>query len=202
MIRAIIFDFGRVITVQKPLSLFRGYERELGLSPDTLNSIMFGSQAWQDALLGRKTAEEFWHTIGPELGLDTIDEINMFRSRYHADEAINEDVLDLIRGLHGRYKLAILSNSPPNLARWLADWELLDLFDFVFCSGDEGVAKPDPTAFKVTLEGLGVEPEEAVFIDDTETHVDTARRLGLHGITFTSAEALGDDLARLLNEKN
>ncbi len=84
---------------------------ELGLDPGTINSIMFDSQAWQDTLLGRKTTEEFWHLIGPELGLKTADEVNRFRRRYHADETINEAVLDLIRKLHGRYKLAILSNS-------------------------------------------------------------------------------------------
>jgi hypothetical protein len=58
MIRAIIFDFGRVISAQKPPSLFRRYEKELGLAPGTLNPIMFRSQVWQEALLGRKTAEE------------------------------------------------------------------------------------------------------------------------------------------------
>ena len=42
-IEAIIFDFGRVISVQKPMSLFLGYEEELGLEPSTINPIMFGS---------------------------------------------------------------------------------------------------------------------------------------------------------------
>ena len=198
MIKAIIFDFGRVITAQKPLSLFRSYEEELGLDPDTINSIMFGSQAWQDTLLGRKTTEEFWHLIGPELGLSTADEVNRFRRRYHADEAINEAVLDLIRKLHGRYKLAILSNSPPDLTRWLVDWEMRDLFEVVFCSGDEGMIKPDPAAFKLTLERLGVEPGEAVFIDDTPEHVEAARKLGIQGIIFTTAAALKDDLKKFL----
>ena len=198
MIKAIIFDFGRVITAQKPLSLFRSYEEELGLDPDTINSIMFDSQAWQDALLGRKTTEEFWHLIGPELGLNTADEVNRFRRRYHADEAINEAVLDLIRKLHGRYKLAILSNSPPDLTRWLVDWEMRDLFEVVFCSGDEGMIKPDPAAFKLTLERLGVEPGKAVFIDDTPEHVEAARKLGIQGIIFTTAAALKDDLKKFL----
>lgn len=198
MIKAIIFDFGRVITAQKPLSLFRSYEEELGLDPDTINSIMFDSQAWQDTLLGRKTTEEFWHLIGPELGLNTADEVNRFRRRYHADEAINEAVLDLIRKLHGRYKLAILSNSPPDLTRWLVDWEMRDLFEVVFCSGDEGMIKPDPAAFKLTLERLGVEPGEAVFIDDTPEHVEAARKLGIQGIIFTTAAALKDDLKKFL----
>ena len=198
MIKVIIFDFGRVITAQKPLSLFRSYEEELGLDPDTINSIMFGSQAWQDTLLGRKTTEEFWHLIGPELGLNTADEVNRFRRRYHADEAINEAVLDLIRKLRGRYKLAILSNSPPDLTRWLADWEMRDLFEVVFCSGDEGMIKPDPAAFKLTLERLGVEPGKAVFIDDTPEHVEAARKLGIQGIIFTTAAALKDDLKKFL----
>ena len=198
MIKAIIFDFGRVITAQKPLSLFRSYEIELGLDPDTINSIMFDSQAWQDTLLGRKTTEEFWHLIGPELGLKTADEVNRFRRRYHADETINEAVLDLIRKLHGRYKLAILSNSPPDLTRWLVDWEMRDLFEVVFCSGDEGMIKPDPAAFKLTLERLGVEPGEAVFIDDTPEHVEAARKLGIQGIIFTTAAALKNDLTKFL----
>ncbi|MCJ7775857.1 MAG: HAD family phosphatase [Desulfobulbaceae bacterium] len=198
MIKAIIFDFGRVITVQKPLSLFRSYEIELGLNPDTINSIMFDSQAWQDALLGRKTTEEFWHLIGPELGLNTADEVNRFLRRYHADEAINEAVLDLIRKLCGRYKLAILSNAPPDLTRWLADWEMRDLFEVVFCSGDEGMIKPDPAAFKLTLERLGVEPGEAVFIDDTPENVEAARKLGIQGIIFTTVAALKDDLTKFL----
>jgi putative hydrolase of the HAD superfamily len=198
MIKAIIFDFGRVITAQKPLSLFRSYEVELGLDPDTINSIMFESRAWQDTLLGRKTTEEFWHLIGPELGLKTADEVNRFRRRYHADEAINEAVLDLIRKLRGRYKLAILSNSPPDLTRWLADWEMRDLFEVVFCSGDEGMIKPDPAAFKLTLERLGVEPGKAVFIDDTPEHVEAARKLGIQGIIFTTTAALKDDLKKFL----
>jgi putative hydrolase of the HAD superfamily len=199
-IKAIIFDFGRVISAQKPMSLFRGYEEELGMEPGTINPIMFGSPAWQDTLVGRKTAKEFWHAIGPQLNLHTPEAIDEFRHRYHADEAINADVLDLIRRLRrqGRHKLAVLSNAPPDLSQWLADWGILDLFDVVFCSGDEGVVKPDPAAFEITLERLGIAPEEAVFIDDTLGHVQAAQSLGIHGLLFTTADALTDQLDSLL----
>ena len=198
MIRAIIFDFGRVISAQKPASLFRGYEDELGLEHGVLNRVMFGSDAWQETLVGRKTAEDYWREIGPALGLRTFDEIDAFRRRYHADEAINDGVLNLMRQLYGRYKLAVLSNSPPNLAQWLADWEILDLFDVVVCSGDEGVVKPDPAIFELVLGRLDVAPEEAVFVDDYPGHVETARSLGLRAILFTTAQALKVDLEALL----
>ena len=201
MIKAIIFDFGRVISAQKPRTLFRTYENELGLEPGTINSIMFDSLAWQDTLLGRKTSEEYWHLIGPELRLKSVNEVNRFRRRYHADESINEAVLDLIRKLHGRYKLAILSNSPPGLNSWLVDWKILGLFEVVFCLGDEGLVKPDPAAFRETLQRLGVKPVEAIFIDDTPEHVESALELGIHGIVFTTAEALNIELMKVLGAK-
>jgi HAD superfamily hydrolase (TIGR01509 family) len=88
--------------------------------------------------------------------------------------------------------LAVLSNSPPGLSNWLREWDLLDFFDFVFCSGDEGIVKPDPAVYLKTLKRLGVKPDEAVFIDDTAEHVEAAQTLGLHAIHFTNAAALAN----------
>jgi len=201
-IKAVIFDFGRVISAQKPVSLFRAYESDLGLAPGTINQIMFESQAWQDALVGRISATEFWYTIGPALGLESSRKIDEFRKRYHADESINKGVLNLIRQLHGDYKLAVLSNHPPGLAQWLSDWEILDLFDVVYCSGDEGMAKPDPAVYNLTLKRLGTLPHEAIFIDDTIDHVKAAQSLGIHAILFTESEQLELELNRLLTAHN
>jgi putative hydrolase of the HAD superfamily len=162
---------------------------------------MFGSDAWHKVLIGQVSLEDYWREIGPALGLYTPEEIEAFRHRYFADEAVNEGVLDLIRRLNSRYRLAVLSNSPPKLAQWLEDWEILDLFDVVVCSGDEGLVKPDPAIFRLTLERLEVAPEEAVFIDDTLGHVEAARSLGLHGVRFTTAQALESELTGLLNRE-
>ena len=202
-IKAVIFDFGRVISAQKPDALFRAYEVDLGLAPETINQIMFESQAWRDALIGRCSAREFWYRIGPAIGLESLDKIDDFRKRYHADESIERGVLSLIRQLHGRYKLAILSNSPPGLAQWLSAWGILDLFNVVYCSGDEGMIKPDPAVYNATLNRLEILPQEAVFIDDTIGHVKAAQSLGIHGIEFTNAEQLALELDGLLTlQKN
>jgi putative hydrolase of the HAD superfamily len=201
-IKTVIFDFGRVISAQKPVSLFRAYESDLGLTPGTINQIMFESQAWRDALVGRISATEFWYAIGPALGLETCRVIDEFRKRYRADESIDKGVLNLIRQLHGRYKLAVLSNHPPGLAQWLSDWEIFDLFYLVYCSGDEGMAKPDPAAYNSTLKRLGVLPHEAIFIDDTIGHVKAAQSLGIHAILFTESERLKLELNCLLTAHN
>ena len=82
MIKAVIFDFGRVISAQKPASLFQGYEQELGLEAGVLNRVMFGSESWGEVLVGRKAVDEYWREIGPALGLHTPEAIDAFRRRF------------------------------------------------------------------------------------------------------------------------
>ncbi|MDJ0722766.1 MAG: HAD family phosphatase [Desulfobacterales bacterium] len=197
-IKAVIFDFGRVISAARPDAVFERYEDELGLVRGSINRIMFEAPAWQEALVGRLSMEEYWYRIGPSLGLTSPDAVDRFRRRYYGDEAVDRVVLDLIQTLHGRFRLAVLSNHPPGLGPWLEDWAIQRYFDVVYGSGDEGCAKPDPAAYRTVLERLGVVPPEAVFIDDTAGHVAAARELGLHGIVFTHARQLARDLATLL----
>jgi len=198
MIEAVILDFGRVISAQKPASLFRRYERDLGIQPGSINRTMFDSDDWQQVLVGQMTSEEYWARLGPRLNLMTPERIEAFRQRYQGDEAINEGVLELIRHLYGEYRLAVLSNCPAGLSEWLKRWQILHFFDQVLCSGDEGLAKPDPAFFLLALTRLGVLPQEAVFVDDSAGHVQAARALGLHALRFDTASTLAEDLGRLL----
>lgn len=186
-----------MISATRPPERFQAYEDELSIARGSINRIMFDDPAWQDALVGRLTMNAFWYRIGPSLDLTTRDAVDAFRRRYYGDEAVNQAVLNLIRRLKGRYRLAVLSNHPPGLEQWLADWDMRHYFEVVFCSGDEGCAKPDPAAFQTTLDRLDVKPFEAVFIDDTGGHVKAARALGIHGIVFRDARQLARELEPL-----
>ncbi len=70
MIKALLFDFGRVISAQKPKSLFETYESALNLLPGTINTIMFESPFWEKALVGEIDMAAYWQAIGPQLNLD------------------------------------------------------------------------------------------------------------------------------------
>lgn len=198
--RAVLFDFGRVISARKPARLFMSYETILGLPAGSFENLFDKSPEWRDALLGRMTLDGFWEAVGPKLGLRTSEEISRFRRRFEADEAPNQAVVGLILRLRGRCRLAVLSNSPPGLSRWLEKWGILDCFDVVFCSGEEGVAKPDPRAYLETLGRLGVEPCQAVFVDDEDVNIEAARRLGLRTVLFTDSDSLLKKLENLFGD--
>lgn len=199
MIKALIFDFGRVISAWKSPELFHAYERDLGLAPGTINILMFESPAWQSALVGALDMDGFWQAVGPALNLPTAHEVEAFQTRYYGDERINVEMVELLRAYHRRLPLALLSNHPPGLDQWLRDWDIHDLFEVMICSGEVGIAKPDPRVFQLTLNKLGIRAQEAVFVDDTAGHVTAARELGLHGMLFTGAATLRRQLSELLD---
>jgi 2-haloacid dehalogenase len=69
-------------------------------------------------------------------------------------------------------------------------FDFLGLLDGVVVSGTEGLAKPDPAIYEITVARTGRRPEELVFVDDKQHNVDAAVEFGLDGVLFTGADEL------------
>jgi 2-haloacid dehalogenase len=67
----------------------------------------------------------------------------------------------------------------------------------IVISGEEKVRKPDPKIYRILLERYGLLPQESVFIDDRQENLDEAKRLGIHGILFQTAQQVREDLKSL-----
>ena len=70
-------------------------------------------------------------------------------------------------------------------------------FDHQFHSFDVGLAKPDPDYFAHIVETIGVEPEEAVFVDDVLANVRGAQAAGLNAVHFAHTDTYGSLRCRL-----
>ncbi|HEX6304835.1 MAG TPA: HAD-IA family hydrolase, partial [Anaerolineales bacterium] len=71
-----------------------------------------------------------------------------------------------------------------------------DWFDDVVISGEVGLVKPDPRIFSLLLEKIDRPAQACLLIDDTQTNIDTARRIGFRTIHFRSPNQLRSDLGR------
>lgn len=80
---------------------------------------------------------------------------------------------------------------PPFRAREAA---LFDRFRDVVVSGDEKLTKPDPAIYRLALDRFGLQPGEALFVDDNATNVAAARDLGIHAHHFVDAPTLRAEL--------
>lgn len=99
--------------------------------------------------------------------------------------------------LRGTYKLGLLSNSmAPYFHSVSAQAGLSEIFDHIVISAEIGHAKPEPEAFLEILSRLQVSAEETLMIDDSQTNLDGAARVGMPGHLYTSFQELQAFLGR------
>ena len=128
--------------------------------------------------------EALWHWVGQRLSLNQ-EELADFRHGFWAGDVLDTELVDYIRGLRPSYQTAIISNATDNLRRQLTTtYPIADAFDLIVCSAEEGIMKPDPVIYQRTLERLGRQPAETVFIDDFPHNIAAARELGMNAIHF------------------
>ena len=97
-----------------------------------------------------------------------------------------------------RYRMMTINNESAELnAHRLQVFGLRDIFDAFFTSCWVGVLKPSRQIYERALAMSQAEPAAAVFIDDREHNLKTARGLGMHTILYQDASRLRRDLAAL-----
>ncbi len=196
-VRAVIFDYGGVLGRTVDHRPRRELERLLKLEPGEMYKVVFGSPLWDEAQIGRISSAEVWDDVGQRLGLNE-EESAMLRKAFWAGDRLDGELMALIRHLRDEgYRTALLSNAPASARQRFEERGITDVFDVVVISGCEGVMKPDPAIFELTLERVGVAAEEAVFVDDSREHVAAARQVGLRAVRFRGLTPLRQQLRGL-----
>jgi putative hydrolase of the HAD superfamily len=119
------------------------------------------------------------------------------RQLWSVYEKLNPALTQFLVQIRSRYKLAIISNSGSREAM-NRKFRLHELVDLMVFDEEEGVAKPDAQIYLRTLLRLGVQPEEAVFVDDKVENVEAARQLGMHSIHFQNTEQALAEIQKVL----
>jgi len=197
-IKAIFFDFGGVI-----LKTFDGVdhdaiEAEFGLEAKTLRKCVYRDSRYMDFQVGKCTYGEWTDSIREAL-LRIDDRAEAIMNAFmDSPRVFNQEVLGLVKRLHGRYTLGIISNTTPGMEERLRErFDLTDLFDVRVGSGDLGIAKPDAEIFLHATKEAGIAPDQSVFTDDRADFAEASRALGMHGFHFTEYERFVEDLGSL-----
>ncbi len=201
MIKAVIWDFGGVITTS-PFDSFNIYEESQNLPKDlirTINSTNPDNNAW--AKLERS-----------EIDLEEFDSLFEVESRQFGHSIPGKQILSLVKGqirpkmvkaireIKDKLIQGCLTNNiqstedqeleKDNVGTAISETnqEIMGLFDFVFESSKENVRKPDPDFYKLACQKGGVDPHEVIFLDDLGINLKPAKALGMKTIKVVKSK--------------
>ncbi|MGB0122645.1 MAG: HAD-IA family hydrolase [Silvibacterium sp.] len=93
------------------------------------------------------------------------------------------EVLEVIETHHGNLPFAVVSGSTrESVIASLESLKLLDKFNTLVCAGDYQRSKPDPEAFLMAAERLGVAPQSCLVFEDTAMGIQAATAAGMASV--------------------
>jgi putative hydrolase of the HAD superfamily len=140
---------------------------------------------------GAITSDEFWRRFSTKSGKVVTEELF---AKYF-DPHLDPKVVAIVSQLKKNDRVVCGTNTFDPHYDYLAPRGYYDLFDAVYASNKIGVSKPRPEFYLYVLNAEEVRPEETVFIDDAETNVRAAEKLGIRSILFRGPEKLRAEIA-------
>lgn len=186
MIRAVIFDmYETLITLHAaPLYFSAEMAADVGVPVEAFRAAWYPTE--EDRTLGRLDLEAALRLVLEQFGrckqplIDLMVEKRKAAKRASFDH-VHPQVLPMLQALRDRgMKIGLITNCFWEEAEYIRQSELFPYFDTAMLSCAEGVAKPDVAIFHRCTAGLGVAPQECLYIGDGGSReLETARSLGM-----------------------
>ncbi len=200
MIRAVLFDYGGVLTEA-------GGKYSMTKTTVELFGIDIGQSNLDDLhdqlRLGLISTEKFFVELSK---LHNHPRVLSEGELHAADRALfkrSQPVYDLAMKLRddgiGTGILSNIYKMSANIIRAAGNYED---FDPVILSFDVHLAKPDPEIFELAVRKLGCQPNEVIFVDDQEKNQAPSQNIGMRFILATSPEQIVREISDIIKQVN
>ena len=198
-IKAVILDYGDVLSYSPTAEEWGRMASLFQVDPAGFRPLWDRNRLHYDR--GDFSLETYWSKLAADAGMKLEPEQLKKLSQWDVEmwAHINPTMVDWLKQMRSSgVKTGLLSNMPVDMIRYARQqFAWLKHFDHQTFSAEVRVIKPDAAIYQHSLDGLGVAPSEALFVDDRESNIDGARALGLSAIQFHSVAQLKGDLEKL-----
>ena len=177
-VKGVLFDVGGVLVAldgMPALAAMLG----VGATHEELHRLWMAAPSVRDHESGRISARTFAEAVVRDLQLgaspDEFLEVFMAWPTH-----VHPGAVELVAEIPADYQVAILSNT--NAAHWerITAMGLPQRFSQCYLSHEIGHLKPTNEAYLAALQGMDLQPEEVVFVDDGPGNVAAAQALGMN----------------------
>ncbi|HYX03272.1 MAG TPA: HAD family hydrolase [Reyranella sp.] len=187
--RAVLFDVGGPLDLEfaHEIAVDSAIASACGLEGIRVDQAMI--EAASDAAVEAFASDAYVHMVATLCGGDppTIERVQHRVRTMMANLEVFQlrpDIDGLLRRLRGRgLRLGIVANQPEAARERLARAGIGELFDYQGLSALTSYRKPDPRAFQVAAEALGVPPAACIMVGDRiDNDIAPAKALGMAAI--------------------
>lgn len=199
-VQALVWDLGGVLLRTEDRQPRTRLARELNLSYDEIDRLVFNSQSARQASLGEISADQHWQNLSRELCWPE-EKLQELQDRFWGGDRLDRALIDFIDSLKPAYVIALLSNNWSNLRQALVTrWQIADVFDEIIISAEVGLIKPEPSIYELTQAKLGVQPAQILFVDDFIENIRAARAAGWQAVHFQNSQQALAEVKALLGQ--
>jgi putative hydrolase of the HAD superfamily len=209
--RALLLDVG-VVLLKSAWEIANDFERLNNLPPRTVpgrGPFDGGTdQLWERHLAGELTEREYWlgnAEVAVANGAPLNGHPHLMRAMFQhpgIQTARPEAVALLQQAQAADIHTAIFSNELMDFQgrAWTEAQPWFQLFEIVVDATESGLRKPDPRAYQLVIDEVGLPPSRMVFVDDNPTYVEAGVRAGMRTVLLDVLRpaAAFDAAARLL----
>ena len=194
-IDSVIFDWGGVLIDDPRPGLLRYCAKAFAVAQEQYTPVH--DSCLDDFHKGLISEEAFWQEIARRLGKPVPEAPSPWYEAFKSAYVPKREMFSLASSLHGRgYKTGLLSNTERPAVDFFHEQDY-DMFDVLVFSCEEGMMKPERRIYDLTLERLGSQAQQSVFIDDRADYIQGAQDVGIHTILFESIAQVKDRLTKL-----
>jgi putative hydrolase of the HAD superfamily len=194
-LRAVIFDYGMVLSAPADPVAHEQLVAIFGAPAETFEREYWAHRHAFDA--GVFASRGYWQACAEGAGLSLTDEqiAKLIETDIRMWMGLDQDMVDWAVAVgEAGFRTGILSNIGEELVPPLLKFPWIKSFTSKVWSWRVRLAKPDPAIYHHALNGLDVRADEALFIDDRQENILTARAVGMSGIIFRGIHELHHDL--------
>ena len=194
---AVIFDYGNVLSAPQGEAEVAAMASILSVTVDDFRPaywqfrVSYDEAALEPDDYWRKVAQQLFRTLTGQ-HIATLIEIDAQSWSYPAPLVPQWARAMRASGL----KTALLSNMPTSVRDYILRSDWLPPFDLRVFSCDLRLAKPAAAIYQHCLNGLGVNPGDALLLDDRPENIQAAEALGLRGIVYRTAQQAAQEIVR------
>jgi putative hydrolase of the HAD superfamily len=196
MIKAVVFDYGKVISQAPNTHVRQDIADAFGVSEEEVGKLI--GKYIGDFRKGKMTEDDFWIKISGDLNKPIpANKYELWRNDFRNKLEISEEMLAFVRFLKAKgIKVAVLSNNIAPYVDVIRKRDGYKDFDIVINSCEVGYCKPDEDIYQLALSKLNLKPEEVLFVDNRQENLDTAQRIGMKTELFTDILKLKQDIRK------